>query len=100
MAAKHREPGAMVVPWLERIGWEPVAAPADDVARRLAVTVEEVSGCGVEPYLAADGRPLLSIHLVGVQLGLRPGRRQRRRSYERDRSARRRAAARPEAEAG
>ena len=94
--AKHREPGSMAVPWLERLAWEPVAAPADDVARRLAVTVEEVCACGVEPYWAADGRPLLSVHLVAVRLGLRPGRRQRRRRYERDRSRRRRA--RPEAE--
>jgi hypothetical protein len=94
----HRDPGAQIAPWLSYTDLEPVAASAEDVAARLGVTVEQVHGCGVEPYLAADGRPLLSIRLVGMALGLRPDRRDRQRVRERARSARRRAARREDEE--
>jgi hypothetical protein len=66
-----RVPGALASPWIFSTDLEPVAAPAAEVAARLGVTVEEVHGCGVDPYWRVDGEPVLSIHLVGVALGLR-----------------------------
>ena len=53
---------------------EPVAAPAEEVAVRLGVTVEAVHAAGVEPYYTVAGKPVLSIHLTAVALGLRRSR--------------------------
>jgi hypothetical protein len=70
----HLEPGSTLAPWLAYTDLEPCAAPAEEVAARLGVDLEQVLGCGVEPYRAADGRQLLSINLVAVALGLRKSR--------------------------
>jgi hypothetical protein len=80
------DPGSSAAPWLAYTDLEPVAAPAEEVAQLLGVTVEDVHRSGVEPYRAADGRQLVSIHLVGVALGLRRGRVERERQRNRQRS--------------
>jgi hypothetical protein len=80
-----RVPGALASPWISSTDLEPVAAPAEEVAQRLGVTVEDVHACGVEPYLAADGRPLLSLHLTAVALGIRRSRLEKARQRDRRR---------------
>jgi hypothetical protein len=99
----HNETGAGLSVWATSADYShPVAAPAEEVAARLGVDLEQVLGCGVDPYLAADGRRLWSINLVAVALGLRrsrlakqrhrdkrsPEAMARRRSQQRQRRAR------------
>jgi hypothetical protein len=76
-------------PWLSYTDLEPIAAPAEEVAARLGVGIEQVHACGVEPYYTVAGDPVLSIRLVGVALGIRRSRRDAARVRERRRSARR-----------
>jgi len=76
------EPGALVSPWLSYQDMEPLAVPADQVAERLGVTVEEVVAAKVEPYIAADGAELLSVHLVAIALGQRRTRLERQQKRQ------------------
>jgi hypothetical protein len=72
-------PGSAVSPWLTTEHCQPLAVPAEEVAAHLDVTVEEVLGAGVEPYVSASGVPLISVHQTAVALGLRRSRIERQR---------------------
>lgn len=78
------DPGSGPSTWTSLDWGQPIAAPADRVAELLGVTVEEVHAAGMEPYIRLDGKPVWSVNLVGVALGLRLSRVERQRKRNGD----------------
>jgi hypothetical protein len=87
----HATQGAGLGVWDTAVDYsEPVAAPLDRVAEILEQPLECVAQAAerVDPYTRADGEPVWSVRLVGIQLGVRRSRAEARRVRDRGRDAR------------
>jgi hypothetical protein len=94
-------PDSPHVQWLAESGLQPIVGPLEYIAEQLGQPLELVQAAAehVEPYVRVDGRPVWSVHLLAVALGLRRSRRERQRKrnqgspeYRARANARRRAA--------
>jgi hypothetical protein len=78
---KRRQQGDRLAVWGREGFGDPIACPLPEVAERLGQPLALVQAAAqqVEPYIRLDGRPVWSIHLGAVALGLRRSRVERTR---------------------